>query len=538
MLLVLMMVLFLGGLAFFFYSQRAAAERAMEAQAARVKSAEIIMHQDIQTLLLDAQQCLDHADEKGLKAAIRKISILDIKGDFATELAELKSQFFKLRSDKDEVQKQLKQHLEAEELDAVELAIAQLELLGVDVAIHQHELAVVRQSLRVREAAFSQLEEALGAWRLEQARTIAGELQEMQLNDLSEQRLAAMQSQLAVLSAQEKLALQRAEELSKLDSGEYSAELIERVADSLDELSSHPSLLKLQEKISAYPQTVRVPGDVASLEDALEILRAGDILQLGEGVFYAEVTITQPITIRGAGIGKTIIESGVHSGPAFFFQHAEGQSTLTGVELKGDRSGRATHSLIVVKDANLQLSNCRISRSPAHGVAVLAGKVVIKDCSISDNRWDGITAHGADSLVTITTSQVLFNGEHGVDFWGGSRGVVFKCELSENSKSGLVIMGTGTAVRAALTQSFSNRGAGFYVADQARAICESVEAKGNTCSGFVLKGAQSSLELTSSVSKENLEFGYLIDPQSTFTHSSPLAGEKNLLGPMRQKVGK
>lgn len=523
----------------FLHFQRAGVERAKLEQELRVRNLELQMHKAIETLLIEAREAQKVSDSQRLEAALRRILLLDTKKEFSREVLPLKSQLLKLEQHNQEVQRlqlQMQQNIAAERLDEASLTLEQLKAICANITAYERELTAAREHQLLREDTLSRFEKALDIWALDDALIASNELKGMCLSEASQQ-LLVMQSRLTDARSLDERARQQAETLSQLDSAEYSAELIQQVAESLLNFPAHPALLALQVRLISYPQTVRVPGDVASLEDALEILRAGDILLLGEGVFYAELMITKPIAIRGAGIGKTIIESETRSGPALFFQHEKGQSILAGVELKGDRDSLNTHSLIVVKGANLSISGCRVSSSAGHGIAVLAGDVDLVDCVISDNAWDGISAHGCQSQVSLKSSKFSFNGEHGMDFWNGAKGVIVKCEATENSKTGVVAVGAGTRLRGLSLQSSSNREAGFYVSAQATALYQSARAHGNSFSGFVLDGENSRLELKSSVSSGNFEFGYFIDPRSSFIHTPPLAGEGNLMGVKQLKNG-
>jgi len=100
-----------------------------------------------------------------------------------------------------------------------------------------------------------------------------------------------------------------------------------------------------------FHQTYTLPGDFDTLQDALDRTQRGDVVELAAGVFDARTTVeTLNLTLRGAGVGRTILRGGLNirraglrlhdltieaAGDAFGI-HARGFSLLaTRVEVTG-----------------------------------------------------------------------------------------------------------------------------------------------------------------------------------------------------------
>ena len=521
----------LGCVAGYFHFQRKSMEEARELQRARVADAQLKLERDVELLLKDADRAFVESNRDELKATIRKIAILDVTGKYSKELSLFKVKFKALELRQAEItaiKTRFQKGLIDQDITRSEKAIRALQNLNVDVTTLENQLEQLKLHIDQGKALEARFQIEIKTWKLNAAKESFTELEALKLAR-TEVLPLSNRLRMATVAAQEAEGAVRG--VTERDSGKYSSELSLEVNQLLQQYPDYPSLLKLQTKFASYPQTVRVPADVTSLDEALELARSGDTVELGEGVFYAECIIDKAITIIGSGIDKTVLESSMINGPALSFSHKVGKSSLSGLSVKGDRESSISHSLVVVDGAELDMRNCRVRYSPGHGLAVSSGTVSAASCIFSDNSWDGVSVKGRGSKVSLNGCQSYFNVEHGVDFWGGSQGVIVASHVSDNSKSGVVAIGLGTTVKIAGVGSNLNREAGFYIADQAKVICASgIEAKGNICSGFVLKGAGSVLELNGVNSDENSEFGYLIDPAATLIHQSPLKGEGNLLG--------
>ena len=62
-----------------------------------------------------------------------------------------------------------------------------------------------------------------------------------------------------------------------------------------------------------FAQTYSLPGDFDTLQDALDITQRNDVVELAAGEFTARTTVqTLNLTLRGAGIGRTILRGGLN----------------------------------------------------------------------------------------------------------------------------------------------------------------------------------------------------------------------------------
>ena len=141
-----------------------------------------------------------------------------------------------------------------------------------------------------------------------------------------------------------------------------------------------------------------LPGDFSNLHDALEALRPGDVLLLGDGTYTADPGSVSMragdsgavITVRAEAGANPVISAG--SGDSAFRFKADWW-TVEGVKFDGRDSGR---DVIVVSASHIVLRNCTVTNGNRDGVDIggAASDVEIDGCLIYDMNWPGDDAHG------------------------------------------------------------------------------------------------------------------------------------------------
>jgi hypothetical protein len=91
--------------------------------------------------------------------------------------------------------------------------------------------------------------------------------------------------------------------------------------------------------VPAIAATIHVPGDYASIQEAVNAAVAGDTIEVGQGVFEGAVIQTNDLTLKGKG-KKTIITAipqpfGPNGPKAGFFLPDVGGSGTSGVKIEG-----------------------------------------------------------------------------------------------------------------------------------------------------------------------------------------------------------
>lgn len=318
----------------------------------------------------------------------------------------------------------------------------------------------------------------------------------------------------------------------QLDDGKYSAEAVALLDRALLIYPMHAPSVELRKKINAYPYSLRVPEDVATLSDAVDRLRAGDTAILGAGVHKFPTLLNKGVNIKGQGEKLTSIECDTTTNSAFTLTGADefytiSDLTVTGSNYEDDRVERFP---LIALNANLTMRNVTVEKGSGHGVAVISGKLIMEKCHVSKNAWDGVSVMGVKSVAEIKDSDISGNFDHGVDFWNGASGKLTNVTADENAGTGVLIMGLGAKVDLVQVKTQNNSQCGIVINSQAEAKMERVFSSGNLLSGLVLQGKGTKLTCGIIVSNKNGEAGYFIDPASTVENFISATAEGNRAG--------
>ncbi len=154
-----------------------------------------------------------------------------------------------------------------------------------------------------------------------------------------------------------------------------------------------------------FAATYAVPGDFPTLRDALMNTAAGDTIELAEGVYDRGADVRRQVTIRGAGMGRTVIRGSI------FIDGDDSQEGPTITDLTLEGSGRSS------------------------GMDAPGGGFVAERVEVTGFRW-GISVGESPFPVTIRSCRVAGN-VWGIDLFDMT-GRVENTEVLNNSKGGLV----------------------------------------------------------------------------------------------------
>jgi hypothetical protein len=160
---------------------------------------------------------------------------------------------------------------------------------------------------------------------------------------------------------------------------------------------------------------------VGSLQVAVDAAIPGDTLLLRQTVYAEQVTIRRsgtaaaPITLAGAGVGRSIVRGGLRlQGAAFWsIQDLEVDATSDAVRLEAPAQGIRIqrvqlynghgYGVRVGSDtANVLIEDCAIHNfdagtADAHGIGIMTARdVTIRRCDIHDNSGDAIQSNTPD----------------------------------------------------------------------------------------------------------------------------------------------
>jgi len=322
------------------------------------------------------------------------------------------------------------------------------------------------------------------------------------------------------------------ESVKLLDNGEYSPEAIKMLDVALDIYPEYKPTIALKRKIDAYPYSLRVPEDVATIIEAAHKLRKGDTILLGEGKHKLTSALAKGVKIKGKGQKLTSIQCLTREGSALALtgggeEYVVSDLTIEGLSYEDDALER--YPLVLVK-SKVRMENVTVEKGSGHGIAVAGGSLKMTKCVVTANSWDGVSVIGEESFAEISDSEISSNYEHGVDFWDGAKGKLTNLKVYENVASGVVVMGKGTNVKIEQVQAMRNRHCGILINAQAEASLERVFSSENSYSGIVIQGQGTKVKCGITVSNNNQEAGYFISPSAIVENFITATSEGNSKG--------
>jgi parallel beta-helix repeat protein len=103
--------------------------------------------------------------------------------------------------------------------------------------------------------------------------------------------------------------------------------------------------------------------------------------------------------------------------------------------------------VLFVQNGFLDIVNCRIRRANGYGLFIRQrGKVNIHNCIIEENSGNGIVVWEKGVFVKIRNCKISNNGEYGVYFDHGARGLAENNTFENNKLDAVKIKGFGTKV--------------------------------------------------------------------------------------------
>ncbi len=214
---------------------------------------------------------------------------------------------------------------------------------------------------------------------------------------------------------------------------------------------------------------------------------SADVVLASPGTFVEQVEITQTLTLRGSGVGATVIQSpdtltlffttSADNYPIVYAHDADGIA-LEHLTVDGAGKGNANYRFVGVGYANAggaveDVEIVGIRETPIsgnqHGVGLLASaesgaprSLSISDSAISDYQKNGIVVAGADLTVDITGNVVTgagavdFIAQNGIQVSSGALAVVSDNTVSGHSYTPFTWVSSGILLYYADTDTYGN----------------------------------------------------------------------------------
>jgi tetratricopeptide (TPR) repeat protein len=270
----------------------------------------------------------------------------------------------------------------------------------------------------------------------------------------------------------------------------------------------------LYQKIAAYTRTIQVPADFPKLVDAIASARDRDRIVVAEGTFAGPVIIDKAITLEGAGRDKTFVEVEASESTAATFGRRAGGTRVSGITFRhrGFEAGNDRFSALLVRGAEITLSDCRAADAAGHGLAVVeAGRVIATRCLFENNGWDGVAVRGAGSRIEFTECEATGNIGHGFDLWDGGSGAIHQSVARDNSGNGVVVGTTADNVVVGNCDLRANREYGIVVANASSGRIHGNRCRENLLGGMAVRTSAARLIFENNVLEKNLGPGLALE---------------------------
>jgi parallel beta-helix repeat protein len=332
---------------------------------------------------------------------------------------------------------------------------------------------------------------------------------------------------------------QRAKELfaaAKVrDQGRFDRDALEWLREAVALSPGDPEIDALYQKMASYTRTLQVPGDFATLTEAIASARDRDRIVVAEGIWAGPVLVDKAITLEGAGRDKTIIEVEAAVSTAATFGRQSTGARISGITFRhrGFDAGDDRFSALLIRGAEVTMNDCRVADSAGHGLAVMeAGQVAATRCLFENNGWDGVAVRGAGSRIEFTRCESNGNFGHGFDLWEGGAGAIHECVARDNSANGILVETTGDNVVVANSDLRSNREYGIVVSSAGSGRVHGNQCRENLLGGIAVRFAAAKVIVENNTLEKNLgpglalERGLSNDSYAT-NRSTANAGGKN-----------
>ena len=239
--------------------------------------------------------------------------------------------------------------------------------------------------------------------------------------------------------------------------------------------------------LAIYPlnaSTIHVPGDQPTIQDAINVANAGDVVVVAAGTYSENINfLGKAITVKSASGAKLTIIDGGKRGPVATFNSGEGsKSILGGFTLQNGAStfnSQYDGGGVYVGGASPTIANNIIQNNTAcnagGGIALEFSSARVQNNTIENNFQSGCSGGTGGGGVNIggAGSVVLIGNRIQKNSWGGNGG-------------GITLFAAGTPIleNNIITQNSSSggQGGGIWIVNDSNALIVQNLFAGNTAS--------------------------------------------------------
>lgn len=319
------------------------------------------------------------------------------------------------------------------------------------------------------------------------------------------------------------------------DQGAFDRDALDWLREATALAPDDQEIAALYQKMASYTRTLQVPGDFATLPEALAAARDRDRIAVGEGTWTGPIIVDKAVTLEGAGRDKTIVEVEAATSTAATFGRKASGARVSGITFRhrGFDPGLNRFSALLVRGAEVTLSDCRMADAAGHGLAVVeAGRVSASRCAFENNGWDGVAVRGAGSRIEFTECESTGNIGHGYDLWDGGTAAIHNSVARENSGNGILVDTNGDNVVLGNNDLRGNREYGIVAFTGVSGRIHGNQCRENLLGGMAVRFASAGITFENNKLEKNLGPGLALEQglkeESFSTNSSTSnSGGKN-----------
>lgn len=185
----------------------------------------------------------------------------------------------------------------------------------------------------------------------------------------------------------------------------------------------------------ALGRTIHVPRDVARIQEAIDLARPGDTIQVGAGTYRESLRLRSGIILRGVSRADVVVRGGSDKVPVLLVENCA-EATVESMTFVFDGKG-ANHVALLV-GSTVSIRDCVFSSGTLSGIVIRGANSapVISNCVVQDNRESGIVAlDGAHGDISFNV--VAHNGLNGVFLTDGAAPDVYRNTIVDNGSAGV-----------------------------------------------------------------------------------------------------
>ncbi|GBC77118.1 Microbial collagenase [bacterium HR08] len=196
--------------------------------------------------------------------------------------------------------------------------------------------------------------------------------------------------------------------------------------------------------VEARSDTLRVPQDFSSVEDAVKAAQPGDVIAISPGIYNLNLVLDKPVTLQGVG-PQTLLQGQDPSRPVLLVQGEGFQMRVEAVRLT-TQSG-TTAATVSVQGGSLTVARAVIENLAAMPALELTGsaRVSLEGGEMAPIRLRSATGAPvrARDQAQLTAVRAEFVGGRGMTFTGSAAAVIRDSTIAATGGTGLTFSSSG-----------------------------------------------------------------------------------------------